>query len=279
MNHARAASTPPNANGLKTQSSRRSGLSVAIPTAASSITSQDGLIQLEDADDFDDTSNLGAQLTPTSNTTPSIERDQANDENDELNNNYDNSNFHSNSFTDSLPPLSISPAELENLHQQLNEKTSLLSAATDHISEQSVQIQRLHAQLQSQEQSNASLLSSSFQSNGEETRQFQLLVNHLHQMIAQRDEIISEQEKELNYYQQQLRAWKNDRMREVEVTREREARMKALEAELSKLKGNNNFSSSLTSANSLPSQSPANSKQLTNSSSFSPSKNSIDDNR
>lgn len=185
--------------------------------------SQDRLPQLQDADEFDDAGDLGAALTPTSNATPSASHSRSRSRSRSRSLSAGRASPPaSDADEDPLPPLLISPAELESLQAQLREKTALLSVATDHISEQSVQIQSLTAQLQAQSQSQASLLSLA---NSDELRQFQTLVQHLHQMIAQRDEIIGEQEKELNYYQQQLRSWKSERAREVDDRR-------ALEAEL-----------------------------------------------
>ena len=150
----------------------------------------------------------------------------------------------------SLPPLSIPPRVLDALHREVAEKSQLLSLANDHIQHQSVAIQHLQAKLTSYQEANNAMLSAnvapgagSSGGRSEEVKQLKVLVSHLYNMIAQRDAIVEEQEKELHYYQQLVRQVKHDREKEVEKDREKEKerdrereRIKQLELEVSKLK-------------------------------------------
>ena len=155
----------------------------------------------------------------------------------------------------SLPPLSISPRVLESLQRQLVEKSTLLNLANDHISHQAVQIRHLQAKMAFYQQAQATSVQPltvgvagvegavGGVGRGEEVKQLRLLVVHLHGMIAARDEVIGEQDKELCYYQQQLRQLKEAREKEVEALaeaeRERDSdreRLRVLEAEVAKMK-------------------------------------------
>ena len=144
-------------------------------------------------------------LTPTSNPTPSppCATDEPTSPASSLSS--------SASSVMSLPPLSISPRVLESLHRQLGEKATLLGLANDHISHQSVQIKHLEAKLHSYQQANAAMLTAVEGAGlgagrGEEVKQLRVLVTHLHGMLAARDDIIAEQDRELLYCQQQITA-------------------------------------------------------------------------
>ena len=248
--------TPPPRPRNPPAPTHRSALSVStLPSTSSSLPLRYPPLLYAEADPAPPPHPLG-DLTPTSNTTPSPPTPRT-----PISPIPESSPPSSPSSTASsvmsLPPLSISPRVLESLQRQLVEKSTLLNLANDHISHQSVQIQHLQAKLVWYQQAQASVPTAvgvggldggggglgGGAGRGEEVKQLRLLVAHLHGMIAARDEVIGEQDKELCYYQQQMRQLKEAREREVERLGEAESerdrdreRLRVVEAELAKMK-------------------------------------------
>ena len=224
----------------------------AYPSTTRALTPQlaDSLLHYSDDDQLQ-SENLG-DLTPTSNRTPSPSSAlYGTDSASHSPHSAVSSTGSDASSIMSLPPLSIPPRILDSLHREIAEKSQLLSLANDHIHHQSVQIQHLQTKLTSYQEANNAMLSANVGSGAsaaggrsEEVKQLKVLVSHLYNMIAQRDAIVEEQEKELHYYQQFMSQHKQDKEKEVEKDRERERerdkdreRVRQLEMEVQKYRG------------------------------------------
>ena len=226
----------------------------AYPSTTRALTPQlaDSPLHYSDDDQLQ-ADNLG-DLTPTSNRTPSPSSSHYPTHTHHAPHSPQSAVSSTGSDTSSimsLPPLSIPPRILDALHRELAEKSQLLSLANDHIHHQSVAMQHMQAKLTSYQEANNAMLSANVGSGtgagggrSEEVKQLKVLVSHLYNMIAQRDAIVEEQEKELHYYQQFMIKHKQDREKEVEKEREKERerdrereRTKQLELEVLKYKG------------------------------------------
>ena len=230
--------------GIPSGPAHRSALSVSITPTASSASRNVRSPPLSYAEADSQPGDPLGDLTPTSNPTPTPPTPDSPTPESPPSSGYSSSA----SSIMSLPPLSISPHVLESLQRQLVEKSELLNLANDHISHQSVQIQHLQAKLQSYQHAHTAVLTAvegagSGVGRGEEVKQLRVLVSHLHGMLAARDEVIAEQDKELGYWQQQIKTLKEAREKDVErvseAERERDRdrdRIRLVEAELVRLR-------------------------------------------